>query len=322
MLQHRRGGYLTTTLATSPLTCPPLVCAPLLLPPRSVLPLSSVPYHLLSDAQQQLLGKLASKKVPDRKLYLETQLGVKERVAADASVVGFGLEVAPVLASTRARILPGPHLAYASPECLNPGTQVRVHCLVSTPVQHQRGDHTFDNMVQLSLNCCMSNSLNLLYGALPLSGALPVSSTIRLAYPAQRVEPSLSLPPCHAVGAWSCLHPCNLSKPFPFPSTSPCRHPVLQGQWNLRTFKAPGGSKITSWALVALMPAAEVVCEGPSSLDTFLKDLVTCLGTAGVEASVPPVVTQQVTGETVWSEVVCVCVVVCGRGEGQWQWQW
>jgi hypothetical protein len=109
----------------------------------------------LAPAQLAALNRLAAKKAGDRRLWLEGIVGplapaaAGSTTAATAAPLGAaaagaaaltggsggtgpagpllppGLEVCGVLGVVRGRVLPAPHLAYATPECAYPGSQVR-----------------------------------------------------------------------------------------------------------------------------------------------------------------------------------------------------
>uniref|UniRef100_A0A383VYD8 Piwi domain-containing protein n=1 Tax=Tetradesmus obliquus TaxID=3088 RepID=A0A383VYD8_TETOB len=69
-----------------------------------------------------------------------------------------------------------------------------------------------------------------------------------------------------------------------------CCYPGSQGQWNVKSCKLPGASRIASWALVVLMPQAQADVEGPSGVVPFVADLRDSLRGMGLEAELPPIV--------------------------------
>lgn len=77
----------------------------------------------------------------------------------------------------------------------------------------------------------------------------------------------------------------------------------MQGQWNVRSCRLPGVSKIVSWCLVVLMPQDQADVEGPSGVVPFMQDLVTSLNSTGVECAMPPIVYEQVW----WFRGGCGC---------------
>jgi hypothetical protein len=67
-----------------------------------------------------------------------------------------------------------------------------------------------------------------------------------------------------------------------------------QGQWNVKSCKLPGASRIASWALVVLLPQGQADVEGPSGVVPFVADLRDSLRSMGLECEVPPIVYEQV----------------------------
>jgi hypothetical protein len=105
----------------------------------------------LDQQQQAALARLSSKKSPERKQWLEALVGplaaasppppagssiiaaaepvapagAAASAAAAALLSAAGVEVEGSLETARGRVLPAPHLAYQTPECCYPGSQVR-----------------------------------------------------------------------------------------------------------------------------------------------------------------------------------------------------
>ena len=92
--------------------------------PPSILPGTPYPLHLLDAAQASALARPNSKKVQDRRTFLESVINIRERLGKEGRMEAFGLEAAGGLSGVRSRVLPVPHLAYGAPECLFPGTLV------------------------------------------------------------------------------------------------------------------------------------------------------------------------------------------------------
>ncbi|KAF8058950.1 AGO1 [Scenedesmus sp. PABB004] len=77
-------------------------------------------------------------------------------------------------------------------------------------------------------------------------------------------------------------------------ATPECCYPGSQGQWNVKTpCRLPGCARVSSWALVVLLPQASVDVEGPSGVLPFLADLLASLGALGIDAALPPIVYEQ-----------------------------
>jgi hypothetical protein len=114
----------------------------------------------LSYQQLAALNRLSSKKASDRRAWLEGVVGplaaaphtssnatsntLPPAAAAAAArspeqppssssssgpVLPTGVDVSGTLGVVRGRVLPPPHLAYATPECAYPGSQVGVTCV-------------------------------------------------------------------------------------------------------------------------------------------------------------------------------------------------
>jgi hypothetical protein len=62
----------------------------------------------------------------------------------------------------------------------------------------------------------------------------------------------------------------------------------------VKSCKLPGASRISSWALVVLLPQAQADVEGPSGVVPFVADLRDSLRSMGLEAELPPIVYEQV----------------------------
>lgn len=77
----------------------------------------------LDEQQTGNMLKVATQRPPERKHYIEASIREQGRLLDDPTLKAFGIQVDPNMRAVPARILQQPSLSYASPECMDVGTQ-------------------------------------------------------------------------------------------------------------------------------------------------------------------------------------------------------
>lgn len=131
--------------------------------------------------QLSALARLGAKKSSDRKTWLEALMatpaaappagaapvpvpGAAEPAAANTGssslspLPGAGVDVCGLLGIVRGRVLPAPHLAYHTPECCYPGSQVNL--ILPSPGLHQYQHCSMEQLHACPVDLAMSSLLH------------------------------------------------------------------------------------------------------------------------------------------------------------------